>query len=222
MDLQNFETIRAELKRHNTHLIAVSKTKPVEAITELYGAGQRDFGENKVQEMIAKYEQLPKDIRWHLIGHLQTNKVKFIAPFVHLIHSVDSLKLLTEVNKQAVKSGRVIDCLLQIYIANEDTKFGLSFEEAEPLLSSHEYLQLTNVRICGLMGMATNTDNEAQIEREFASLKKFHEQLKQKHFSDKPYFKELSMGMSSDYQLALKHGATMVRIGSVLFGERNH
>lgn len=222
MDLQRFEQILQELMPYGTQLIAVSKTKPAADVMKLYEAGQRHFGENKVQEMVGKYEELPKDIQWHLIGHLQTNKVKYIAPFVHLIHSVDSLKLLTEINKQAEKNHHTIDCLLQIYIANEDTKFGLSPIEAEQLLSSPEFEQLKNIRICGLMGMATNTENKAQIESEFASLRNVFEQLKQKFFSAQPYFKELSMGMSSDYALALKHGATMVRIGSILFGERNN
>jgi pyridoxal phosphate enzyme (YggS family) len=222
MDLQRFEQILQELMPYGTQLIAVSKTKPAADVMKLYEAGQRHFGENKVQEMVGKYEELPKNIQWHLIGHLQTNKVKYIAPFVHLIHSVDSLKLLTEINKQAEKNHHTIDCLLQIYIANEDTKFGLSPIEAEQLLSSPEFEQLKNIRICGLMGMATNTENKAQIESEFASLRNVFEQLKQKFFSAQPYFKELSMGMSSDYALALKHGATMVRIGSILFGERNN
>lgn len=222
MNLQKFEQILQELKPFGAQLIAVSKTKPAGEVLKLYQAGQRHFGENKVQEMVGKYEELPKDIQWHLIGHLQTNKVKYIASFVHLIHSVDSLKLLTEINRQAEKNHRTIDCLLQIYIANEDTKFGLSPEEAEQLLSSPEFVRLTNIRICGLMGMATNTEDKAQIESEFASLKNFFYQLKETHFTNHSYFKELSMGMSSDYPLALRHGATMVRIGSILFGERNY
>jgi hypothetical protein len=222
MDVSRFKHILEELKPYHAQLIAVSKTKPAAEVMNLYNAGQRHFGENKVQEMVSKYTELPKDIHWHLIGHLQTNKVKYIAPFVHLIHSVDSLKLLVEINKQAEKNERTIDCLLQIYIATEKTKFGLSFEEAEALIASAEFMRLQNIRICGLMGMATNTNDSIKIENEFASLKTFFEKLHSVYFKDAPHFKELSMGMSSDYLLALKHGATMVRIGSILFGERNY
>jgi pyridoxal phosphate enzyme (YggS family) len=220
MNREKYESITSELKRYRAKLIAVSKTKPASEILELYHLGQKDFGENKVQEMLTKHEQLPKDIQWHLIGHLQTNKVKFIAPFVHLIHSVDSLKLLTEINKQALKCNRTIDCLLQIFIANEETKFGLSAEEAKQLLSSADFPSLQNIRICGLMGMATNTDNQELIGKEFAFLFQLFDELKREFFSKANYFKELSMGMSSDYPIALKHGATIVRVGSVLFGER--
>lgn len=222
MNFEEFEKIQLVLKPYNVQLIAVSKTKPSTEVMQLYKLGQRHFGENKVQELTAKQEELPKDICWHFIGHLQTNKVKYIAPFVHLIHSVDSLKLLIEVNKQAVKNNRVINCLLQIYIANEKTKYGLSFTEAEQLIASPEFITLKNIRICGLMGMATNISNQSQIDWEFASLQYFFKQLKERQFADVPYFKELSMGMSSDYTIALKHGTTMVRIGSILFGERNY
>ena len=203
-------------------LVVVTKTHPVERLMEVYDSGHKLFGENKVQEMVDKYEQLPKDIEWHLIGHLQSNKVKFIAPFVSLIHSVDSLKLLEEINKQAQKNNRVINCLLQIYIANEETKFGLSFEEAEHLLYSEELKQLKNIKITGLMGMATNTGDQEQIRSEFRSLKDFFDKLKQ--LSNLPTFQpsNLSMGMSSDYPIAIEEGSTMVRIGSSIFGERNY
>lgn len=197
-------------------LVAVSKTKPNEAILEAYKAGQRDFGENYVQELVDKHEQLPKDIHWHFIGHLQSNKVKYIAPFVHLIHGIDSLKLLQEVNKQALKNNRVIDCLLQIYIAQEETKFGLSFEECETLLNSSEYKQLQNVKVRGFMAMASNTEDEKQIRTEFKSLKEFAEKIP--GFG----FRVLSFGMSSDYKIAIEEGSTMVRIGSLIFGERNY
>jgi pyridoxal phosphate enzyme (YggS family) len=220
MNTTAYHTILTELKPFNAQLVAVSKTKPVADVLEMYQAGQRVFGENKVQEMVEKYEALPKDIEWHLIGHLQTNKVKYIAPFVSLIHSVDSLKLLQEIDKQALRSSRVIDCLLQIYIANEDTKFGLDKQEAIALLQSAEYKALKNIRICGLMGMASNTNSETQIEKEFKSLKQFFEELKLTHFNNAHHFKEISMGMSGDYKLALKHGATLIRVGSLLFGSR--
>ncbi len=220
MNLEKYKQLNDEIKPFNARLIAVSKTKPAEDILALYKQGQLIFGENKVQELVTKQETLPKDIQWHLIGHLQTNKVKYIAPFVSLIHSVDSLKLLEEINKQAQKNNRVIDCLLQIYIANEDTKFGLSAEEVTVLLGQKEVTELKNIRICGLMGMATNTTDEAQITTEFASLKSLFEQLKQKYFSQNAAFTELSMGMSSDDKLALQQGATLIRVGSILFGER--
>jgi hypothetical protein len=202
----------------NVTLVAVSKTKPNALILEAYQAGQRDFGENYVQELVDKQEQLPKDIRWHFIGHLQSNKVKYIAPFVHLIHGVDSLKLLEEINKQAIKNNRVIDCLLQLYIAQEETKFGLSFEECNALLNSESYTQLKNIRILGFMAMASNTSNELQIKKEFLSLKQFQESL----IESNPLLTILSFGMSSDYQLAMACGSNMVRIGSTIFGERNY
>lgn len=201
-------------------LIAVSKTKPVADIMEAYEAGQRIFGENQVQELVEKYEQLPKDIEWHLLGHLQTNKVKYIAPFISLIHSVDSLKLLKEIDKQGEKNNRVIDCLLQIYIADEDTKFGLGFDEAIELLRSEEFAGMKHVRIVGVMGIATNTEHEKQIRDEFNELKVLFEGLKVSFFRKEDSFREISMGMSSDYKIAIKEGSTMVRIGSTIFGKR--
>ena len=200
-------------------LIAVTKTKPVELLREAYDAGARRFGENKVQEMVDKQPQLPADVQWHLIGHLQSNKVKYIAPFVALIHSVDSLKLLQEINKQAAKQNRIIDCLLQIYIADEDTKFGLSPEEAEALLNAPELDDLQNVRIVGLMGLATNTDDNEQIRQEFRGLKRLYDQLAQ---IQRPVvqFHELSIGMSGDYRIAVEEGSTLVRVGSAIFGSR--
>jgi pyridoxal phosphate enzyme (YggS family) len=220
MNIEKYTQITQQLHKYGANLVAVSKTKPVEDILALYNAGQRIFGENKVQEMTTKYEQLPKDIQWHLIGHLQSNKVKYIAPYVSLIHSVDSIKLLQEIDKQAEKNQRSIPCLLQVYIANEDTKFGLSAEEAHALLSSPEYQALQHINIHGLMGMATNTDNEVQIATEFATLQQLYAELKTKYFANSNTFTQLSMGMSSDYHLALQHGATLVRVGSMLFGSR--
>ncbi|WP_339609145.1 YggS family pyridoxal phosphate-dependent enzyme [uncultured Planktosalinus sp.] len=201
----------------NVKLVAVSKTKPVEEILKAYNAGHRDFGENKIQEMTDKWEQLPKDIHWHMIGHVQRNKVKYMAPYVHLIHGVDSLKLLKEINKQAKKNNRTINCLLQVYIAKEETKFGLDPEELTQLLEDNAFKNLDNVRVIGLMGMATFTENKEQINKEFNFLKTFYDQLKNKYG-----FKVLSMGMSSDYSVALLNGSTMVRIGSAIFGERNY
>ncbi|MBL0309405.1 MAG: YggS family pyridoxal phosphate-dependent enzyme [Bacteroidetes bacterium] len=221
MNLDNFHQLTKEVRASGARLIAVSKTKPVEDIQTLYQAGQRMFGENKVQEMASKYEVLPKDIGWHLIGHLQTNKVKYIASFVSLIHSVDSLKLLAEIDRQAERCGRVIDCLLQISISDEETKFGLSEEVLYQLLDSDEFKKMDHIRICGFMGMATNTDVADKIEQEFASLKNIFEQVRERYFPTSVSFKELSMGMTSDYPLALKHGATLVRVGSLIFGERN-
>ncbi|MFN5032938.1 MAG: YggS family pyridoxal phosphate-dependent enzyme [Flavobacteriia bacterium] len=212
--------IRKEIPEHVT-LIAVSKTKPVSALEEAYKAGQRHFGENKVQEMFDKYEQLPKDIQWHLIGHLQSNKVKYIAPFVHLIHSVDSLKLLSEIDKQAKKNNRVIDCLLQFHIAQEETKFGLNLQEAHSLITSAEFLEMKNVRIIGVMGMASFTNDEQQVKLEFSNLNAIFSQLKKDFFSLDENFRERSMGMSGDYLLAMQEGSTMVRIGSTIFGGRN-
>ena len=194
-------------------LVVVSKTRSIEAIMDAYDAGQKIFGENKVQELIEKYPLLPKDIEWHHIGHLQTNKVKFIAPFVKLIHAVDSLKLLQEINKQALKNNRIQECLLQIYIAKEETKFGVSFEEAENLLMSEELKKLKNIKIVGLMGMATNTDNVEQIRGEFYRLKSFFEKLTA-HYS---LLTVLSMGMSGDYKIAIEEGSTLIRVGSAIF-----
>ena len=217
---ENILKISKELSVLEVKLIAVSKTKSVEDIMEAYEAGQRVFGENQVQEMVEKYEVLPKDIQWHQIGHLQTNKVKYIAPFIHLIESVDSLKLLQEINKQALKNKRVIDCLLQVYIADEETKFGLGYDELIELLRSEEYQELKNVRIVGLMGIATNTDVERQINEEFKELSVLFTGIKQSYFRKEDSFKEVSMGMSSDYKLAIENGSTMVRLGSTLFGKR--
>jgi len=217
---QNLAFIKSTIPSSVT-LIAVTKTHPIEKLMEVYAAGHKVFGENKVQELCDKYEVLPKDIEWHLIGHLQSNKVKYIAPFVALIHSVDSIKLLQEINKQAAKNNRVINCLLQIYIANEDTKFGLSFSEAKQLMESNEFKQLCNIKIVGLMGMATNTEDTNQIRREFKSLKTFFDVVKN-HTTTNFQLSILSMGMSSDYQMAIEEGSTMVRVGSSIFGERTY
>lgn len=206
----------------NVQLVAVSKTKPNEDLKEAYHAGQRVFGENKVQELTTKYEQLPKDIQWHMIGHLQRNKVKYIAPFVSMIHAVDSVRLLKEINKQAKKNDRVINCLLQFHIAEESTKFGLDLTEAKELLSSDEFKAMDYISICGVMGMATFTDNEEQVRREFGELKKIFNDLKENFFKTNDSFKEISMGMSGDYKIAIEEGSTMVRIGSTIFGARNY
>ncbi|GGB08739.1 YggS family pyridoxal phosphate-dependent enzyme [Mucilaginibacter rubeus] len=216
----NIRSLKKETEADKVILLAVSKTKPVADVQEAYDAGQRLFGENIVQEMVEKYEQLPKDIEWHLIGHLQTNKVKYIAPFVSMIQSVDSLKLLHEINKHAEKAGRVIDCLLQIYIADEETKYGLGFDEAIELLRSEEFAAMKNVRIRGLMGIATNTDNEKQIKEEYYELNTFFEGIKLSYFRKEESFDILSMGMSSDYKLAIEQGSNMVRLGSTIFGGR--
>lgn len=221
-DIEQYHNILKELKKYHAQLIAVSKTEPVESILQLYQAGQRAFGENKVQEMCEKRLSLPEDIEWHMVGHLQTNKVKYIAPFVSLIHSVDSVKLLEEINKQALKNNRTISCLLQVHIAAEESKFGFSEEEVYGLLQQKQFKLFTNVRIAGLMGMASNTDNSDQVEHEFEGLRQLFLHLKQNYFTDNSDFKELSMGMSSDYPLALKHGATLIRIGTILFGKRNY
>jgi pyridoxal phosphate enzyme (YggS family) len=212
---QNLLQIKSTLPEHVT-LVAVSKTKPVSDLMEAYNAGQRIFGENKIQEMVDKWEEMPKNIEWHMIGHVQTNKVKYMAPFVSLIHGVDSLKLLEEINKQALKNNRIIDCLLQIYIAEEESKFGLDEEELSTLLASTVFKEMKNIRIVGLMGMATFTDNQNQIKKEFTHLKSVFDQLKT---HDSP-ITILSMGMSGDYQLAFNSGSTMVRIGSSIFGGR--
>lgn len=201
-------------------LVAVSKTKPKEDISEIYSYGHKIFGENKVQELVEKYEALPKDIEWHMIGHLQTNKVKYIAPFVSLIHSVDSLKLLIEINKRALQNDRIIDCLLECYIAKEDTKFGLSEKELIELFNSKEYKELKNVRIVGLMGIASNSNSNSQIISEFNNLHSIFNRLKTTYYSADESFKELSMGMSGDYPLAIQAGATIVRIGTLIFGNR--
>ena len=203
-------------------LVAVSKFHPVEALQEAYNAGQRIFGESKVQELTAKYEQLPADIEWHFIGHLQTNKVKYIAPFVSLIHGVDTYKLLCEINHQGQRVGRIIPCLLQLHVAQEETKFGFTPEECLQMLSEGEWRTLPYVSIRGLMGMASNTDDTAQVSREFATLSSVFTQIKTQFFADRKEFSQLSMGMSDDYPLAIEQGSTLVRVGSRIFGERNY
>lgn len=219
-----WKQLHEELNSKGVTLVAVSKTKPAEDIQALYSLGQRDFGENYVQELVDKQAVLPADIRWHYIGHLQSNKVKYIAPFVQLIHAVDSFKLLQEINKQAAKNNRTIDVLLQMHIANEETKFGMDEKEIIELLDYYTAQQesLKNVRICGLMGMATNTDNEQQIRSEFNRLCAVFKNLSQSYFLAKNYFSIVSIGMSSDYEIAIAAGGNMVRIGSLLFGERNY
>ncbi|MBR6091799.1 MAG: YggS family pyridoxal phosphate-dependent enzyme [Bacteroidales bacterium] len=218
---ENLETVRKTIPS-GVLLVAVSKTKPVEDLQEAYDAGQRVFGENHALEMRDKHEVLPKDIDWHFIGHLQTNKIKYIVQYVRLIHSIDTFNLLQAVNKEAVKHDRVVDCLLQFHIAEEETKFGLSMEEAEEILNSDIFKTMKNVRICGVMGMATNTDNMTQVRKEFHHLKEIFDTLKAKYFADCEWFKEISMGMSHDYPIAIEEGSTMVRVGSKIFGERNY
>ena len=218
---ENLNVVRSEIPSGVT-LIAVSKTKPVTDLQEAYDAGQRIFGENKALEMRDKYQQLPEDIEWHFIGHLQTNKIKYIASFVKLIHSVDSQSLLEAVNKEALKNNRVIDCLLQFHIAQEDTKFGLDMDEAKAMLESECFGNLKNIRIVGVMGMATFTDDAAHVREEFRSLKNIFDTLKENYFKDEVAFKEISMGMSGDYPIAIEEGATMVRVGSSIFGARNY
>ncbi len=219
---ENISHFNTELAPFKAQLIAVSKTKPNEDLLQAYATGQRDLGENKVQELAGKYEALPKDIRWHMIGHLQRNKVKYIAPFVQLIHGVDSLRLLKEIDKQAEKNNRVIECLLQIFIAKEESKFGLDENELFELLNSEEFAEMQHVKIVGLMGMATNTENEDTVRTEFKELKELFEKVKATSASEKVEMKELSMGMTGDYKIALEEGSTMVRIGSAIFGERNY
>jgi len=216
----NLLKYKKELEGENVELVAVSKFNDADAVLEAYNAGQRVFGENIVQELVEKQAILPKDIDWHLIGHLQTNKVKYIAPFIKLIQSVDSLKLLAEIDKQAAKNKRVIDCLLQIYIADEETKFGLDYDEAIELLRSDEYLAMKNIRITGLMGIASNNAPEKQTKDEFEELKVLFDGIKASFFRKEESFRELSMGMSGDYKLAIEEGSTMVRIGSSIFGTR--
>ncbi|KAA9327122.1 YggS family pyridoxal phosphate-dependent enzyme [Hymenobacter busanensis] len=209
-----------ELAGTNCRLVAVSKTHPVELIREAYEAGQRLFGENRVQELAAKQPELPADIEWHLIGHLQTNKVKYIAPFVHTIQSIDSLKLLLEIERQAARHNRVVNGLLQFHIGQEATKTGLDFAEAETLLETLRQQPLPHVRLTGVMGVATNTDDEAQLRQEFRELRGYFEQLRQRFFADDAGFREISMGMSSDYHLAIEEGSTLIRVGSAIFGSR--
>ncbi|HAQ19437.1 MAG TPA: YggS family pyridoxal phosphate-dependent enzyme [Prolixibacteraceae bacterium] len=218
---ENIDLVKLNLPVH-VQLVAVSKTKPAELILEAYQNGQRIFGENKVQEMVWKYEELPKDIEWHLIGHLQTNKVKYIAPFVHLIQGVDTFRLLKAIDAEATKRNRIIPCLLQFHIAEEETKFGFSLDEALEMIVSDEFRNLRNVRISGVMGMATFTDDENRIRKEFAHLKAIFDKLKSEYFAQVGDFKEISMGMSGDYLIAVEKGSTMVRIGSTIFGERNY
>ena len=217
---ENLQNILSTIPEH-VSLIAVSKTKPIADILEAYNAGQRTFGENKIQEMVEKHAELPKDIQWHMIGHLQSNKVKFMAGFVSLIHGVDSFKTLVEINKQALKHNRIINCLLQLKIAKEDTKFGMSFETVEQLLKSNEFANLKNIRIEGFMGMASFTDDENTIRKEFQILKKYFEISKKNNV---PNFSPttLSMGMSGDYKIAITEGSTMIRVGSAIFGQRNY
>lgn len=221
-------SIQANIKKvltdlpQGVRLVAVSKFHPNEAIEEAYAAGQRIFGESKVQEMTQKYETLPKDTEWHFIGHLQTNKIKYMAPFVAMIHGIDSFKLLEEVNKQAAKVDRILPCLLQIHIAQEETKFGFSFDECKEMLATDKWKELTHIRICGLMGMATNTEDAEQIKKEFCSLNTFFKEIKQAYFTENTDFKEISMGMSHDYPLAIEAGSTLIRVGSKIFGERNY
>ena len=219
---KNLNNIKSQLPAKVT-LVAVSKTKPVADLMEAYDAGQRIFGENKIQEMTDKWEVMPKDIEWHMIGHVQTNKVKYMAPYVSLIHGVDSLKLLQEINKQAAKNNRVIDCLLQVYIAEEDSKFGLDEQELDEILKQvqNDKENYKNIRIVGLMGMATFTENQNQIEKEFKHLKTIFDKYNQLETSNLK-LETLSMGMSGDYQLAISCGSTMVRIGSSIFGTRNY
>jgi pyridoxal phosphate enzyme (YggS family) len=217
---ENYLELLSELQEKKVRLVAVSKNQPNEKILELYRLGQRDFGENKAQELFSKQAVLPTDIRWHFIGHLQTNKVKLVVPYVSLIHAVDSLRLLKEINKEAEKHNKVVDYLLQVYIAKEETKFGLDEQEVFELIGSPEFPDLKNVNIRGLMGMATFTENTNQVEGEFSYLRNLYQKLKEQYFKDKKDFSELSMGMSDDYRLAIQEGSTMVRIGTYIFGER--
>lgn len=215
----NLYSIRQHIPEE-VSLVCVSKFHPDEDILEAYKAGERVFGESKVQELCGKYERLPKDIRWHFIGHLQSNKIKYIVPFVELIHGVDSYRLLVEIDKQAAKAGRKVNCLLQVHIAMEETKFGFSEAELREFLSGNDWRNLEHVSICGLMGMATYTDNREQIGHEFRTLKTLFDQLKESYFKEDKHFAEISMGMSDDYQLAIAEGSTMVRVGSSIFGAR--
>jgi len=218
----SLQKINDELSATNCRLVAVSKTKPNSAIMEAYEAGQRVFGENKVQELVDKYESLPKDIEWHYIGHLQTNKVKYLAPFISLIHAIDSLKLLKEVNKRAKNSGRVIDCLFQLHIAQEDTKFGLDETELYEILESETFQSFENINMKGVMGMATYTSDEGQIRDEFRQLKKVFDAVKANYQAPNINFEEISMGMSGDYPIAIEEGSTLIRLGSLIFGARNY
>ncbi len=218
---ENLKQIKESLNETVT-LVAVSKTKPIEDLQEAYDAGQRIFGENKVQELREKEPALPKDIEWHMIGHMQSNKVKYIAPYISLIHGVESFKLLKEINKQAAKNNRTINVLLQFHIATESTKFGLQLEEAREILNSEEFKELSNVNISGVMGMASFVDDESQVRQEFKSLREIFNELKSEFFNNSPSFNTISMGMSGDYKLAIEEGSTMVRVGSSIFGARNY
>jgi PLP dependent protein len=218
---ENIDLVKANLPAH-VQLIAVSKTKPASQLMEAYTHGQRAFGENKVQELVGKFEKLPKDIEWHFIGHMQTNKVKYIAPFVRLIHGADSFKLLKTIDTEAKKANRIIPCLLQFHIAEEETKFGFSLAEVSEMLQSEAFYRLKNIQVSGVMGMATYTDDETQIHKEFACLKSYFDRLKSGFFANQPEFKEISMGMSGDYLIAIEEGSTIVRIGSTIFGERSY
>lgn len=219
--VSNIEEIKKQLPKSVT-LIAVSKTKPEEDIMQAYNCGQKIFGENHAQEMKQKHEDLPKDIIWHFIGHLQENKIKYIAPYVAMIHSIDSLKLLMSVNKYAIKNNRTINCLFEMDISHEESKFGLSEEEVEQILQSEEFKALQNVRICGVMGIGSITDNKDKTREEFKNLKHIFDNLKEKYFAKADYFKEISMRMSGDYEIAIKEGATLVRVGSKIFGARDY
>jgi pyridoxal phosphate enzyme (YggS family) len=221
MNIEKYDEIRASLPA-GVRLVAVSKFKPAEDISALYQHGQRVFGENHAQEMKAKHEVLPQDIEWHFIGHLQTNKIKYIATYVALIHSIDSYDLLKEVNKHAVKNNRVIPCLLQFHIADEETKFGFTLEECKAMLGHSDFQELKNVEIHGVMGMATFTDNQEKVRGEFQHLHQIFQELKTTYFAQKPNFREISMGMSEDYPIAVEEGSTLVRIGSAIFGPRNY
>ena len=210
-------TLRSALAPHHVTLVVVSKTQPPERVMKIYEQGQRIFGENRAQELVAKQALLPGDIEWHLIGHLQTNKVKLIAPFVHMIHSVDSLRLLQEIDRQAEKCGRSIHCLLQFHIAQEETKFGLDEAEAQALLESEHFRQMRHVRLCGVMGMASFSNDQALVRAEFGALRGIFQRLKSAYFADDPHFRHLSMGMSGDWRIAVEEGSTMVRVGSAIF-----
>lgn len=217
----NIIAIKNEIPK-SVKLIAVSKTKPIEYIEQAYSCGQRVFGENKAQEMKDKHEKLPKDIQWHFIGHLQENKIKYIIQYVSMIHSIDSLHILSEIDKKANKINRVVDCLFEMDISHEESKFGMSLDQASTLVNSDEFKQMNNVRICGVMGVGSITDNKQQTEKEFNNLRDIFQQLKNKFFSDKDFFKEISMGMTGDYKIAISQGSTMIRIGSKIFGERDY
>lgn len=224
INITSYKEVLAQLSPYHAKLVAVSKTKPVEDIAAFYAAGQKIFGENYVQELADKQAVLPADIEWHFIGHLQSNKVKYIAPFVHTIHAVDSIRLLEEINKQAAKHARIINCLLQVHIAAEETKFGMDQQELQQLLETYTArpADFSQIRIAGMMGMATNTTNETQVRQEFHQLHQLFGSVSSTWFKTSEYFKELSIGMSADYIMALEEGSTMVRIGSLLFGERNY